>query len=87
MLPAVVVIQEKQGHRVTVVFQLFAMGVRQSRHSAVVHPKGQVDPLDNARAHIHRVRESDHALLCASDTRCRGVAGFGASRDGLVVFD
>lgn len=66
MLPAVIVIQEKQGHRVAVVFQLFAMGVGQSRHSAIVHPKGKVHALDNARAHIHRVRKADNALLCAS---------------------
>lgn len=69
VLSAVIVKHERQGVRVVVVFQLFAVGVREAGKSPRAHANRRVVPLDHSRANPIGFREAHHALFrttCAS---------------------
>jgi hypothetical protein len=51
-----IAIQEMRCHRAGVVVNLFAEGVRQSRHAALVHPHIEVISLSIGRADVIRIR-------------------------------
>ena len=69
----------------TVIFQLFGMGVSQSREPAHSHPHGEVLALDKTRADMRRIGIAvDHRALCA-EADGRAVA-FLAFRRSSVLF-